>query len=292
MKKTIIVLLFLLGIFIGLIGSLYINKPTALRETLISFPVDEDVSYLTAITTLSLLHLDDEDEYTLKWELSSSLDQLTYLRHDISLLFEDGRLRDTMSSWEENSESLYNKKEIKGEDSGHFEAISFHHSENHYPDDLIKSRQQMSYDEIYIIDSPLSPLQSFRQPKNSQDIEGKKLLDNILNQQLQHIWQQLLTFYNIPTDKYELIPLTQLHQHNDEPLMNLNHEQSTIIIGALWESLYKDYFLGVKKNNGTTISPIGSSIPLILIHHTGSHFIVLFQTIDGEKVQILRNLSF
>ncbi|PLR76950.1 hypothetical protein CU633_12830 [Bacillus sp. V3-13] len=59
------------------------------------------------------------------------------------------------------------------------------------------------------------------------------------------------------------------------------------IPGHLWEGLYKNYFLGIQKKDGTIIDPIDSSMPLILLAKDQSHLLVAFETADREPV-ILR----
>ncbi|MBU8905730.1 hypothetical protein [Desertibacillus haloalkaliphilus] len=290
MKKKRVLLLILIAFVMGFFLS-FLTSKDSLRETLTFFPIDPNVNYLETSTSLQVLLLEDEDEYTLDWNTESSLDQVAYLRQDLSLLFEDGRLKETMSTWQEDSQSLSLEERVAGEDSGHFEAISFHHAEMHYPNDEIKSSQKMSYDQLYVIDSPLTPLQSFKEPSNGKEREAKTILDSIVSQQLNYVWNDLIDFYNVPTDKYSKLPLTQLKQYQDEPLPGLTQKETSKVIGGLWEGIYKNYFLGIKMNDGSVISPIGSSIPLILIHETSDHFIIVFQTKDGERVQLLQTLS-
>ncbi|WP_096201260.1 hypothetical protein [Bacillus sp. FJAT-45350] len=290
-RNNVLSVIALTIVSIGFVLFFYIDHPPHTRETLTHFPHDPGVQYTDATTSLKVLLLEDEDEYTLEWDTTSTLDEVAYLRHDISLLFEDGRLKDTMSSWKEESEAISMNEKINGEDSGHYEAISFHHSELHYPNDEIKSRQKMSYDELYIIDSPFTPLTSFKVPASEEDIESKRILDYIVKQQLTYVWEELLEYYNIPKDTYKKIPLTELHMYETKPLPSLDEKQTTKVLGSIWEGIYKHYVLGVSKHEGEVIDPIGSSVPLILLPHENDHFIVVFKTAEGERVQLLQTLS-
>ncbi|RBW70557.1 hypothetical protein [Bacillus taeanensis] len=289
MKKHIVMLVILLAL-ISILLLCFIKKDTV-KETIIFFPLDETVHFTNAKTNLTLLKQTDEDEYTVKWLTSASLAQPVYLRQDISLLYEDGYLIDTFSKWKENANELEQIKRINSEDSSHFQSISFHHAEIHYPNDIIKSSQMMSYDELYVIDSPMSPLESFKQPQTKQEEEWQKILDHAKNQHIQVVWESLLRYYQIPIQKYNMISLTNLYRYNTSPLPGLTQQQTNEALGRLWEGLYKNYFLGYKKQNGQVVSPIESSIPLVLIDKQATHLIVLFQLQDGSKVQLLQHLQ-
>jgi hypothetical protein len=260
------------------------------EESLIFFPIDPTVQFTEALTNISLYDQKDNDEYTVKWLAQSRLDRKAYLRQDISLLYEDGKLIGTFSRWKENSKNIKQSKKVKGEDSSYYEAISFHHAEIHYPDDVIKSRQLMSSDHLYVIDSPLSPLESFKVPETELQKEWREILNNTRYQQLYYVWNSLIEEYQIKSNNYFLLPLTSLVKFNNKPLPNLSLAKSEKAIGGLWEGIYKNYFLGIK-NSGSITSPIGSSLPLILLDKKGTHFIILFESHDGKKVQLLQQIN-
>jgi hypothetical protein len=280
-------------IVIFICGVLYFlfQQKEEVRESIIYFPIDRQVQFQQASTKLSLLDQHDEDEYAVKWNVQSKLDRTAYLRQDISLLFEDGILISTLSKWKENIQTIKMKKMMNGEDSSYYEAISFHHGELHYPDDIIKSSQRMSFDYLYVIDSPMSPLESFKIPKTSFELEWKAILNNTRNQQLQYIWSNLIQHYNISTKNYYFIALTSVPAYQDNTFPNLSYEQTEKAIGGLWEGLYKNYFLGIKNEDGTITSPIGSSIPLILFSKDGSHFIILIEAKNGKKYQFIQQIT-
>ncbi|OEH92923.1 hypothetical protein BFG57_14590 [Bacillus solimangrovi] len=264
----------------------YITINPTLKETMIYFPIDETISFENIQTSLLLLDEKDEDEYVIDWKVSSKSNRNVYLRQDISLLFSDGKLIATLGKWKENTNILSQEKKIKGEDSSHLSALSLHHAEAHYPDDIIKGQQLMSYAQLYIIDSPLQPLESFSTASTTAEKEWKETLDRATAQALKYSWTRLIDTYNIPVKQYKLIPLTSLHQYTDKPLPNKTVAESQRILGQLWEGLYKNYYLGIKKENGTTINPIGSTIPLILFNDT--HLIVLIEDINGDPNQLIQ----
>ncbi|WP_218240834.1 hypothetical protein, partial [Pseudomonas sp. 2822-17] len=93
-----------------------------------------------------------ENEYLLSWDFKSVTDKPVYLRHDVSLFFENGRLADQEIVKNQDVESIVGDGVFYGDDSGRHEAITFHYAEVHYPDDEIKSKKAMSSDILYVVD--------------------------------------------------------------------------------------------------------------------------------------------
>ncbi|WLR49785.1 hypothetical protein LC040_10740 [Bacillus tianshenii] len=288
MKKRRLLLVIAASLAAAFFIYFYTSTPQV-KETITFFPLDKTASFTTAETKLSLLDEKDNDEYVVKWTIDSESNKKAYLRQDIGLVYSDGILIDTMGKWVEDTTTLHQKKKIKGEDSSHLSAISLHHAEIHYPDDVIKSQQVMSSDQIYVIDSPLHPLESFKQAKTPEEKEWKATLDRATEQALKYSWTRLIDYYNIPVKKYKLIPLTSLPAYSEKPLPGKTEEESARILGQLWEGLYKNYYLGIKKEDGTTVSPLGSTIPLILFGDT--HLIVLIEDTNGNPTQLIQYFS-
>ena len=262
----------------------YINKDSPAIKY---FPIDRELTFSTYETKLQLLSQLDADEYDIEWKSKSELAEPIYLRQDVSLLYANGRLKGMLSKWKENEKNIELTATIHSEDSSHFQSVAFHHGEVHYPDDEIKSIHAMSQDEIYVIDSPHSALQSFEQPTNPIQKEWKHTLDHTTNQQLSYHWSQLLKYFSIPQKKYNLIPLTNLHSYQDTPLPGLTQEETDKIIGQLWEGLYKNYILEIS----TSRQPVNSFVPLILFDKQNTHLMVLFQDQQGEKQQLIQHYS-
>lgn len=51
----------------------------------------------------------------------------------------------------------------------------------------------------------------------------------------------------LPADDYYHLYLPELVQYNEQPFMDLTTNETEMMIGNLWEGLYKNYFLGIKK---------------------------------------------
>jgi hypothetical protein len=261
------------------------------RESIIFFPIDEKAAFKEAYTLLTFLEKKDIDEYLLSWEVYSTLNQSAYLRQDISMLYKNGRLKETMSEWKENSYKMKQNKKVAGKGSRLYQAISLHYGEIHHDAGKITSTQCMSGDHLYVIYPPDRTIESFKDPETIEQQRWKKKLDDVTAQKLSNSWEKLIKYFEIPAYKYYLIPLSQLKEYNDKPLFSMNMELTRRAIGNLWEGLYKNYFLGIKLEDGLVISPIGSTMPLLLISKNYTHMIVLFETADGKPIQLIQYIS-
>lgn len=252
------------------------------------FPLDETKGFEETSSTLTLLSESDKDEYDLQWKTTSVLGEPVYLRQDVSLLFLNGRLKGILSKWKESGQNLFLDKIVHGEDSGHYQTVTFHHGEIHYPYDEIKSIQDMSAAELYVIDSPMTPLESFEIPQNASQQEWKRKLDHTTTQQLIYHWNQLIQYFKIPKAQYELIPLTNLPDYETKPFPQLTADQTQQVIGQLWEGLYRSYVLNVTGEPEQKTTSINSYVPLVLADKDGKHLIVLYEDASGTKQKLLQ----
>ncbi len=260
-------------------------------ESIIFFPIDPTVEMKIAKTDLVLLNDKDKEKYIVNWEVQSQTSDSVYLRQDISLLFEDGRLKAILSDWKGNSSELTQYATYSGKDSSRFLALTFHHGEIHHSDETITSTHKMSKDHLYIIDSSFSTLQSFKEVKSEEQKEWKEILDKVTTKQLEYYWEKAIDFFDIPVHNYDFYSLEEIIDSQESGLLGIDKVRSKIIIGKLWESLYKEYFLGIKTTAGTTIPPIDSSLPLILIAKDYSHLFILIETREGESIKLSQNLA-
>jgi hypothetical protein len=288
--KRMIQLSMLIILFVLLYFLSPFSKEPPVRESIIFFPLDPNVTFTKADTRLVLKPKKKNNKYVLLWHTMSSLDRKVYLRQDISLLFANGRLLETLSKWKENSQTLLQEKTVKEKNSQLFQAISFHYGEIH-DGETIRSSQKMSGDYLYVIDSAYSPLMSFRQARTTEQKEWENVLNQTTRQFLDYKTKQLVSHFSIREKNYYHFYLSELIVYNEQPFPDLSMEKTQKIIGNLWEGLYKNYFLGIKKKNGTIISPIGSTMPTILISKDYTHLVVLFETRDEEKIQLIQQIS-
>ncbi|CQR46844.1 hypothetical protein BN1058_01121 [Paraliobacillus sp. PM-2] len=269
-------------IFIGF--TYWILQKEEIDTTMKYFPFDSNVTFTQAETKLHFLTESNKNIYQIDWESMSEVDQPVYLRQDISLLYVDGRLKGIKSKWQEEMPIIKLRTTINGEGSSHYQAISYHHAEVHYPEDVIKSVQKMSKDELYIFDSAYTPLESFRVPENKNQEEWKEALDHATIQQLHLHWKKLIDYFQLPMDAYHYVPLTVISQYETTPIPNLTIEETQKVIAQLWEGLYSNYILPYDQTNST----VNSFVPLVLFDKKGTHLRVLYQDQNGEKKQLIQ----
>lgn len=281
MKKAIIILCS--GIILATICIINVQTKPAITY----FPIDQDTTFSTAKTSLSLFTEKGNDNYKLLWQTNSTTDIPVYLRQDVSLLFDNGRLRGALTKWVQDTDTIQLKEILQLEDSSLYQSISFHHGEIHKSRDEIKSIQKMSSDYLYVIDSPTTPLVSFKTAKSNYEREWKNLLDRTSKQQLLYHWNTLLNHFQIDKEKYLAVPLTVLDKYQSEPLPSLSQAQTDKIIGQLWEGLYKNYVIPIVK---TEKEVVDSYIPLILFDKENKHLLVLFE-LNKKNKQLIQKYS-
>jgi hypothetical protein len=281
---------FLVLMVILAIGIKFIYKPQ-IQESIIFFPINEHVTYESALTLLNL-HPEKKDHYyEFDWKTSSKLDTPAFLRQDVGFLFINGRLKGKLNEWEQDTDQIVQEETIKGKESSILQALSFHYSEIHDNEDEYTSAQKMTEDTLYVIDSNFSSLNSFRQPGTKMEKEWKAIIDRVSSQQLDYLWEKGIDAFDIPTKEYTAIPLTQFPNLESQPLEGFNKKEWERLIGNLWEGLYKNYYLGIKKEDGTIIDSIDSTIPLILIKKDKKELIVLLIDKYGNPQLLRQRLS-
>ncbi|MBS8264894.1 hypothetical protein DYI25_10625 [Mesobacillus boroniphilus] len=261
------------------------------EETITFFPLNDAVQYKSASTSLTLQKDKNNDKHEIDWKVQSSLDQEAYLRQDMGLLFANGLLKGKFAKWDQDIADLYQEESILSQESARYDAITFHYSELHGDGDRITSAQRMSDDIFYVIDSPFSPLQSFAVAKSKQEKDWKKVLDQSVRNTLNKSLNKAEKTYDFKAANYITVPLDTIRQYEDQPLKGFTQKETANIIGKLWEGLYKNYYLGIKKSDGTVADPIDSTMPIILVSKDKSHLLVVTQTSSGESIvlkQLLR----
>ncbi|MFS0751440.1 hypothetical protein [Oceanobacillus sp. 1P07AA] len=277
---------YILPIIGGLIFVLTIYIINIDKQAISFFPLDDTHTFNYADTKISLIGEEDTNRYEMQWNINSQSDEELTMRQDVSLLFLNGRLKGVRSKWQQNTDKIDIQENFIGQNSNHFESISFHQGEIHIDDNTIRSIQQMSQDDLYVIDSPSEPIASFKEPANEYEKEWEEVLNRTSNQQLIYQWQQLIHYYQVDSSNYYVIPLTKLVLYEASPLPNMTKEKSDQVIGQLWEGLYKNYIIPALDPPNDNLS---SFVPLILIDKEAKHLFVLFE-LNGKKEQLIQRL--
>jgi hypothetical protein len=271
----------LLGLSIIVIFTAYIYaaKNTKVQESIIFFPIDPKVTYKSANTSLKLMN-----QKTLRWKITSILDRTAYLRQDAGLLYSNGRLMDELSGWKPSTKRIEQEKQIVDNQNALFEAITFHYSELHEKGGQIFSSQTMSADQLYVIHSASNIQYTFRTASTQEQQVWKQKLDEQTERMLQYSWNKGVRHYSIHLNEYQAFPLNFIPNRAKRGFPGFTKEETDKIIGNLWEGLYKNYLLGIKKADGPIVSPIGSTIPLILLAKNKTHLLVLTETRNGDPI--------
>lgn len=247
------------------------------------FPIDEEASFTKAETNLQLNKQKGQRKYTIAWNASSKSENNMYLRQDVSLLFSNGKLLGALSKWREDTDTIQLNEKIQTQGTSHYQTISYHHGELHHPNGSIKSLQQMTYDELYVVENNSPVIHSFGKPKTDKDLYWKKALNEKMSQTLLYKWNKLLNHYQIDKEDYLVVPLTALNRFNKEPLPSFTQADTNQIIGHLWEGLYKNYLIPIINEK----ERVSSYVPLILFGKDKQHLLVLFE-INGKKERLIQ----
>lgn len=272
---------------IGIIYQPFMKKEA--RESITFFPIDNSFSFEEAVTSITFSK-GTSSNYELLWKAESESSERVYLRQDIAMIFENGVLTNKMTEWKTSAKTIDLEKDIIGNTPGLWEAISYHQGEIHINEENYRSLQNMSNDYLYAA-LPNGAYSGFKNPKNAKERQIKNELDQKTNQYLQKTLAQTLDFYQINRNNYDVISLQSLAAFNEKPLPGFSQAKSQEIIGKLWEGLYKNYFLSITTNTGQKVSPIGSSMPFILLSKDKTHLFVLLQTSTGENIQLIQYIS-
>jgi hypothetical protein len=287
MKWKISIFMLIIILVIGIIYQPFVKKEA--RESITFFPIDNSFSFTDAITSIKFEE-GTTSNYELEWDVESESSESVYLRQDIAMIYENGKLANKMTEWKTNAKSIDLEKNIHGKTPGLWEGISYHQGEIHINEEKYRSVQRMSSDYLYTV-RPNNTFTGFKEPNSVSERRLKNFLDQETNKYLQNTLTKLLENYQINRNNYHVISLQSLTGYNEKALPGFNSLKSQEIIGKLWEGLYKNYFINITTKTGQKISPIGSSMPYILLSKDKTHLFVLFQTATGENIQLIQYIS-
>lgn len=268
---------FIISIFIFIV---YISTGKYVTPTMQYFPIDEQITFEQAETTLNM----NKDIQKVVWNVNSTSSEKAYLRQDVSLLYDNGKIKGVLSKWREQTKRIELVNYFPIGRSGLLQAISFHHAEIHRGND-INSIQQMTQAKLHYVEDE-NTLFSFHTPHSPKEKEWKKVLHKQMDKQLKIHWDDLTQHLHINQEEYLLIPLTELDQYEDKTFPNRSEEETKQIIGQLWEGLYKNYIISFSENENRNSE---SYIPLIMLAHDNSHLLVVYE-LNGQKQKLLQKL--
>ncbi|MFC7393345.1 hypothetical protein [Scopulibacillus cellulosilyticus] len=259
----------------------YFTRNSELEESITYFPEDAKLDYIYNNTSLTIKPQNQGKHFKVLWQTSSKTNQQVYLREDVSLLYNNGRLTSILSKWRQNVQTLNQEKTLDFDESGHFEAITIHHAEKH-ADQNITGKDVMSYDQRYVMVSANQPISIFKVPVTPEELGWYHVLDSSVKTEQREILEEAAEQFHIHPAAYFIFPLTYLHVYNQNILPGLDKKTSHRAVSQLWEGLYKNYILGIKLKENQVEDPIGSSMPIILYDKNSTHFLVITKTRSGK----------
>lgn len=250
--------------------------------TLNYFPIDSEVSFSDVATTIKQKQSDDQKPI-ICWQIQSTHEAVSYLDHDVGLLFRNGQLVSVQSKWSQQERQLFQETKLTAQPKSFYQAISYHYLELHQSEEQITSANQMSTAQLYVVNQNESA--SFETPKTMQEKSEAKKIMNRMNRSLENNWAEVIDYYSIDQERYDKIPLIELAQFKVLPLPGLTETDSTRVIAQLWEGLYKNYLLRMTEKQ---IS--GGYMPLIMIDKDHDHLLVLYTDHQGNHERLMQKL--
>jgi hypothetical protein len=278
----------LLAVLILVSALIYFLYVKPVRETIIFFPIDPSLSFDSASTHLSAKK--SNNKYSITFSEQSVLNTDAYLRQDVSLLYKNGKLAGILKDWKQNTRSIQQQVSISEKESALFQGITFHYAEVHPTETDIFSAQELTDDRLYVIHSPFSKFQSFKRPISNEQKEWMLVLNQTANSVKSESLNQAVASFQLDRDRYRIAPLTELKTKQAELLSGFTEARQKEIIGKLWEGLYRNYVLGIKKEDGSGISPMGSTIPLLLVSNDNKELLAVFTVSDGTPIILRQKL--
>lgn len=246
------------------------------------FPIDHDFTFVDATTTLFY----DKNNKNIHWETYSSSSEPTYLRQDVSLIYENGIFKGMLSEWKNDIATIELEESLPASNSSLLQSITFHHGEIHQDDDTITSIQKMSSDSLYVMKKG-EQIHTFHQPKTIKEITKQEIMIDHMNSMMEKHLDSMLDQHHLSDEKYEILPLTELIIYDDSSLFDFSDETTSRIIGQFWEGVYNEYITLLMSYKNEIPSHY---MPFILIAKDKSHLLVLFE-IGEESFKLKQNLS-
>jgi hypothetical protein len=261
------------------------EKDTSSINSLTYFPRDPAIHFLTATTSLRQSSNEDSTTaYKIHWTTGSETNHPVYLRQDVSLLFQNGKLIYLNNQWKQQVMALTFSKTLSFNKESYFEALTDHYAENHPKDSDIKSQDVMSWDHLFVMTKGLKNPQSFTFPTNRRESDFKDKLTTSISKEQHKILVQAAKTYHLKLEAYDVFPLSHIDTYQQNPLPGLTEKTSRRVISQLWEGLYKNYILGIHVKGPSFESPTGSNMPLILYKKSGEQLLVLIRSKTGQLV--------
>lgn len=311
MKDYLIMKLFAILIIVlpvcmsGLINPLFVNQPTFVyniwndenesvnvpknHQSTSLYPIDKNISFIEYETSIEFLDKKKND-YSLQVTTYSKTNEPSNTRQDLALLFIDGVFVDSLANRIDQTDIIEQQQVITESQSARFDVITFHHSQRQDHSGDMLFQYELSHDHAYVLSSPITSVNLFRQPRTNTQKQWQGMLDRTITKEWNRQWQSLIEYYSLNADDYERIAVLHLPDFVERQLSASSKRSLKSIIGLIWYDLYHQYILGKVNNSNQPINTKGSTMPVILLAKDFSHYHILFQTEGGLEQKITREL--
>ncbi|WP_202081063.1 hypothetical protein [Caldalkalibacillus salinus] len=254
-------------------------------------PIDADVQFIDAYTRV-ILDSREGSSHTLTVHVTSETSIPTTIRQDVALVYANGVLADRVYGGEKETAFLSQDMYIQGQGSTRYDVITFHHAEIEKEDDSMTSQQTLSQDRVYLLSSAITSSSLFREAQTNTQNHWKRILDNAIEDNWSYQWQHLMEHFELDQRDYTVIPLYELHEYTTQSFPGFDQDQTTLLLGLIWETLFERYILEIHPDDHHKEQPQGSIMPIILVANDQTHVSILFRTAEGKEVQIEHPISF
>ncbi|WP_018923771.1 hypothetical protein [Salsuginibacillus kocurii] len=236
-------------------------------------------------TELELAKVENEYEYQLVTQASTETKAKMYEQSSLTLVFENSHLSFFLEAWEPDTDKLKKLKTTTHEGSRRFDAWTKHQLKTKN----LERATAISSAQLYTTNSPHTNIHAFTQPKNDRERKGRYVLDHVFQQQLLHEAKQLRLAFDIPKD-IPAISWNHLNEWMESGPKQLSDREAKQVVTTSWH-MYRDHILeGVKREDGTLTTPIGSSMPIIVLDEEDLHLLLMLE--DGTPYKLTHPWSF
>ncbi|MCQ2008411.1 MAG: hypothetical protein ABF629_08310 [Sporolactobacillus sp.] len=252
------------------------------RPTITYFPDNPRISFVTAATHLEFI----PENQLLRMRTASETKERNDLMQDFSLLYRNNQLVAIVNRWQKNVRQLSSSKELDML-PGFYVGLTVHQAEQHI-DQSIFGKEQLSQDYLMAIKTNGS-FHLYREPRTPEEANRLSKYTRELGVSREQMLRRAAAQYGFQVSDYRVIPLDALTGDSLTHIFPFGKEKAERITGQLWEGLYKNYVRGIQLTQTQAESPLGSTMPLLLVAQ--DHMLIIFETANQQIMLLKQNFS-
>ncbi|MCO7128307.1 hypothetical protein NIE88_21505 [Sporolactobacillus shoreicorticis] len=252
------------------------------RPTITYFPEHPRIQYVTTATHLAFV----PENQLLRLQTASETKERNELMQDFSLLYRNNQLVAILNRWQKNVSELSASKELDMS-PGFYVGLTVHQAERHI-DHSIYGKEQLSQDYLMAVKTN-GTYHLYREPKTTDEANQLSQYTRELGESRNKTLRRAAARYGFQLSDYRVVPLDALTGESFTHIFPFGREKAERITGQLWEGLYKNYVRGIQLAQAQSESPLGSTMPLLLIAQ--DHMLIVFETANRQTVLLKQNFS-